>query len=546
MVKSNKKLGIREKLVEDQKEKKFNSTLKLIFGTSLFILIGVIISKIFSYLYKIIIARYFGADIYGLYSLSLVIIGLFAAISGLGLSEGILRYISLYRGRYEKEKIRYVYRIAFKISFLTTITAALILFLSAEFISLTFFKNKDLIIFLKVFSFLIPIWVFSIFFMNIMIAFEKVKQQTILEKVLQSSAKLLFLLFFILIGIKTNAIIFSFFLGILVFLLSTYLYCKYKFSDIFLDYHLKNKEKKKILEGLVFYSIPIMLFWTVSSIFYWTDSLVIGFFKTTVEVGIYNVAIPLAALLTLAPELFIQLLFPIITKEYAKKNLGLIKKLSLQIGKWIFIINLPFFFLMMFFPGTIISIFFGESYLEAISPFRFLLIGNLFFSIFIISNKLLEMVGKPKILLMDLLLTGILNLVLNIVLIQKSYIFGIDNLNGINGAAIATTISLILFNLLLLFHAKYYTSIVPLGKEFFRIFFISLIPIPLLFILKSIIQITVFSIIVITVFFFLTYVLLLFLFKGLDKNDLIILKAIRDKFLTRVKNSSLKNVKDIS
>ena len=64
-----------------------------------------------------------------------------------------------------------------------------------------------------------------------------------------------------------------------------------------------------------------MLFWTVSSVFYWTDSLVIGFFKTTVEVGIYNAAIPLAALLTLAPELFIQLLFPIITKEYAKKNL---------------------------------------------------------------------------------------------------------------------------------------------------------------------------------------------------------------------------------
>ena len=109
-------------------ERKFNNILNLMFETSIFILIVILISKIFSYIYKIIIARYFGADIYGLYNLSLVIIGLFAAISGLGLSEGTLRYISLYRGKNEKEKIRYVYKIAFKITIFTTIITALILF----------------------------------------------------------------------------------------------------------------------------------------------------------------------------------------------------------------------------------------------------------------------------------------------------------------------------------------------------------------------------------------------------------------------------------
>ena len=518
-------------------EKKFNNILELMFETSLFVLIGILLSKIFSYLYKIIIARYFGADIYGLYSLSLVIVGLFAAISGLGLSEGSLRYISLYRGKNEISKIRYVYKTTFKITLFTTITAALILFFSAEFISLTFFKNNDLIIFLKVFSFLIPFWVFSIFFMNIMIAFEKVKQQTILEKILQSSAKFFFLLFFIFLGLKTNAIIFSFFLGILVFLLGTYLYCKYKLPQIFFDYNLKDSEKNEVFKGLISYSIPIMLFWTISSVFYWTDSLLIGFFKTSVDIGIYNAAIPLAALLTLAPELFIQLLFPIITKEYGRKNFQLIKKLSMQIGKWIFIINLPVFFLMILFPGVIINIFFGEAYLGAVNAFRFLLIGNLFFSMFIISNKLLEMAGKTKILLMDLLITGILNLVLNIILIPKNYIFGIENLNGINGAAIATAISMIVLNLLLMAHARYYTSIIPLGKKFFKIFLISIIPILILFILKSLISINLFSMILIAITFLLTYVFLLFLFRGLDESDLIIIETIKNRFL---KNNSKK------
>jgi len=508
------------------------------FKTSIFIFIGIIISKVFSYIYKIIIARYLGVDIFGLYSLSLVIILLFAAISGFGLSEGVLRYISLYRGKNENQKIRYIFRLSSRLLLFSTILTALISFFLAEFISITIFKNPDLIIWIKIFSFLIPMWVFSIFFMNIMISFEKIKQQTVLEKIVQSSAKLFFLLIFIFLGLKTNAVIFSWVLGVSVFFLSTFLYCKYKLSNIFLDYHLEESEKNKISKSLISYSVPIMFFGIISSIFYWTDSLIIGFFKTTAEVGIYNAAIPLAALLLLAPELFIQLLFPIITKEYARKNVTLIKKLSKQIGKWVFIINIPLFFLMIFFPGAIINIFFGSDYLSGISALRFLLIGNLFFSIFIISDRLLLMSGKTKILLMDLVIAGVLNLILNILLVPKDYIFGIENLNGINGAAMATAISMISFNLLLMFHAKYYTNVIPVGKKFLRIFLISLIPISLLFILKSVVEINTFSMIIITILFFTTYFLLLFLMKGLDKNDLLIVETLKEKLSRKIPNHS--------
>ncbi|MEK6873201.1 MAG: flippase [Nanoarchaeota archaeon] len=544
---SNKKNNLKKIASREARfttEKKFNNILELMFKTSIFVLFGILVSKLFSYLYKIIIARYLGANLYGLYSLSIAIIVFFAAISGLGLSEGALRYISLYRGKNEPSKTRYVFSVCYKLLLISTIIVALITFFLADFISLTIFKNENLIIFIKIFSILIPIWVFSIFFMNIMIAHEKVKQQTALEKILQSSTKLFFLIFFIFLGLKTNAVIFSFFLGVFVFFLSTFLYCRYKLSDVFLKSEIRKQEKKEILKGIFSYSIPLMFFWLISSIFYYLDSIMIGFFKTAFEVGLYNTAVPIAVLLAITPELFIQLFFPIITKEYARKNISLIKKLSVQIGKWIFIINLPVFFLMIFFPGAIINLLFGADYLEATNALRFLLIGNLFSSLFIISDKLLSMAGKTKTLLMDLSISVIANFILNIILVPRPYIFGIDNLNGISGAAIATTISLILFNLLLLFHAKYHTSIVPLGKEFFRIFFISLIPISILFILKSFIEITLISMILITITFFTSYVLLLFLMKGLDRSDLIIIKTFKDKFLTRVKNNANEHIKN--
>ena len=71
----------------------------------------------------------------------------------------------------------------------------------------------------------------------------------------------------------------------------------------------------------------------------------IAFFKTVTEVGIYNAAVPIAWILILFPSLFMRLFFPLVTKEYGKKKIKIIRELSKQIEKWILIIILPFFFL---------------------------------------------------------------------------------------------------------------------------------------------------------------------------------------------------------
>ena len=53
----------------------FDSNLKLIAKSSVIVFAGIFLSKIFTYLYRIIIAREFGPEAYGLFSLALVISG---------------------------------------------------------------------------------------------------------------------------------------------------------------------------------------------------------------------------------------------------------------------------------------------------------------------------------------------------------------------------------------------------------------------------------------------------------------------------------------
>jgi O-antigen/teichoic acid export membrane protein len=269
----------------------------------------------------------------------------------------------------------------------------------------------------------------------------------------------------------------------------------------------------------------------MASIFYWTDSFFIGFFKSSLEVGVYNAAIPIVLLLTFAPNLFIHLFFPLITKEYSRKNFELIKELSKQVGKWIFIINLPIFILMFLFPGTIINALFGAEYSAAEYSLRILSFGLLASSSLIILPSLIQMMGKSKLYFVDMVFALILNIFLNYFLIPLDKIFFIENSIGINGAALATTISVIFLNFLFLLQINHHLSFIPLRRKMFKILIISLIPTFLLFYLKKFVQINSISLILLGSFFIFSYILLILLTGCLDKNDIMILKSFKKRLI---------------
>ncbi len=515
--------------MEDEKKEEVNHGLKLIVKSSVIVFAALILSKIFGYIYRIIIARHFGPEVYGVFSLSMAIVGLLVIFSLMGFSEGIVRQISFYRGKNEINKIRYIYRFTSATILLTSIVISIFLFFSSSYISTSIFNNESLTTYLRILSFVIPLWSFAIYFLSIMRAFEKIKEGAIIDDVIQNVFKVVTLILLIFLGINSNAIIFSFFLGIFVAFTISYLYCRFKLPQIFLKNSLSKKVKHKVSADTMRYSIQMMFFGIMISIFYWIDSFAIGFFKSAVEVGLYNAVIPIALLFNMVPEMFLQLFFPLVTKEYSLKKFEFIKRTSKQIGKWIFMINLPMLFLMMLFPDVIIQILFGHEYIIATNSLIILSFGAIFSSVFMISNNLLSMAGKSNVILYDIILASLLNLILNIILIPMPKILWINNVLGINGAALATTTSLIVFNLLFLFQAKHYTSITPIQKGMFGIFLASLPPFILLFFLKKILEITSILFFSLSIMFLLIYLLLLFLFRAFDKEDVIILKSFKGK-----------------
>jgi len=510
--------------MKNKKEEKLDYSLKLIVKTSLIVFVGLVLSKIFTYGYRIVVARQFGPEVYGLLALALIVLNWLTIISFLGLHEGVLRFFSFYRGKNEISKINYIFRLSLIILTITSILSTIILFAFSNFISINIFHDKNLIIFLKWFSLIIPFSVFSYLFIDILKSFEKVGWASFIENIFQNFIKLAVLVVLILVGLNFKTIIYSQVAGMIITFIVAFWICKYKLPQIFRRYRLNQSKKLKIRKELFSYSWPLLFFGILSYLFYGIDSFVIGYFKGSFEVGLYNAAVPIAALLYFASNIFIQMFFPLITKEFARKNFEIIGEMSKQVTKWIFILNLPLLILMIFFPGAILNILFGQEYMVAKDALRFLSIGAFIFSVLIISNNLLYMLGKSKLILTDIIASTILNVILNILLVPKY---------GINGAAFATMISYIILSLLFLLQAGYYASIIPFRRKILRIILVTIVPVILVYYSRFILPYNLSMLFLEGFLFVLLYFLLILVTGCLDKNDLMILQMLRRKFINK-------------
>ena len=504
-----------------RKEQEINQNLKLIAKSSLIVFIGIFIAKVLNYAYRIIIARIMGPETFGLFVISITVIGLITSLLSIGFPEGLVRYIAVLRGKKQHNKIRNLFRFSIALTFFAGVIGGISLFILSRPIAVEIFHNSSLTNFLIAFAIAVPIILIYNIFSALLRAFEEISWYSFIENILQNFMKLASLIFLIFLGLKINAVIFSYLIGISITLFVSYLVLINKIPHLFKKENIKTKEKSKVLKGFIQYSLPLMFFGIVSSFLVLIDSFVIGYFKDASQVGFQNAAISIALLLLTTPLLFSKLFLPLITKEYGRKNFKLIEELSRQVQKWIFIINLPALLLMLLFPGAIINILFGSTYLVAENALRFMALGLFILSIGnSVAENLIYMMGKSKLVLYNIIFVSIVHLVLNIILVPKY---------GINGSAFSTMIVCMLLSLMTFIQVRHYISIKLLGRKTLRIISISLIPTIILFFITKLFIINNLILILSGTFFILSYIFLIVIVGCLDKNDFSILKSIKKK-----------------
>lgn len=186
--------------------------------------------------------------------------------------------------------------------------------------------------------------------------------------------------------------------------------------------------------------LPFTLIGGASIINSHTDIIMLGWLSGSEDVGVYRVAVQGATLVVFSLQVANAVLAPQFSRLYAQGEMVKLQHLVTRSAQVILLVAMPVALVFILEGDVIVGWVFGVEFVEAHLPLAILAVGQLLNAGFGSAGFLLNMTGHERIAARILWQTALLNVALNAVLIL---------LYGINGAAIATAISLIAWNFVL-------------------------------------------------------------------------------------------------
>jgi len=416
--------------------------LKELIQGSLTFLILRILGMIVGYAFTLIVTRNFGAFAWGIFTLCFTVLHITSVIGKLGLDIALLRFIAQYNAQRKVKTAKYIYFksiiIIISLSFLLSLSLYYLSSLLAERV----FGKPHLAPYFKLISFaLLPFVLLSINSESLR-GFKKIKEYTTLQNLLPFLCAFIFFgIFFYILHIKnTEVIIIAYILGIGVSFFLSFLLLNKEFSN-------KNGELKKVsLSQILSVSLPMLLTSSLFMVMSWTDTIMLGIWRTEEEVGIYNVAVRLSMITSFTLGAINSIAAPKFAEFWGKNDLEGLKKIAQQSTKLIFWTSFPILLSFWLFPSYILNIF-GNEFKNGVPALMILTFGQFVNASVGSVGYILQMTGKQKIFQNVVLIGSIINITLNIILIPTF---------GGTGAAIASAIAISFINIVPFFLIRYY------------------------------------------------------------------------------------------
>lgn len=417
-----------------KKIKKFlfvnTSTSQIIIKNSFWLFTGEIGMRILKLVIFIYAARKLGTSEWGIFSYALALMSIFSVISDIGLNSVILRETAQ-KNNSEKRYIATGFFLKLGLSFLSGI-----LFLG----TIIFFKDtnpiKPLIPLMALFLFLDSLREFG-FSLNR--AYEKMEMEAI-AKILATIFLVFFGFIFVHHQAKSISMVYAYLISGIIGILIMYETLRSHFKNLFSDFD------KTIILKIFKEAWPIGTVAMLSIILSNVDTVILGWFKGSSQIGLYSAAQKPIQIIYLIPSILSTAILPLFSrmaikdKEKMEEQVKKITYFSFLVGLFITIACLT--------VGSYIFLFlFGEQYTEAVSVFKILSIAIIIGTPGMILSNALFALGKQKKLLNFIILTMAINIILCLIFIPKF---------GINGAATAVTLSQIIGNLYLIWISKKY------------------------------------------------------------------------------------------
>ena len=422
--------------------------------------------QLLGFLLTFVIAYFFGANGLGDYVLAIVVLKIFTLISKLGLDTASIKYIASYCAEKSYFGIISFRKKAISIILFTSILCSIIMYFWASHIAEFIGANSYHIQITSFFIF--PLSMFMFHYQN-MRGLKEIGGYSFFFWTSQALFSLFVILVLTLFSKDENIPLYAYLISLIIISLMSYLTFSY-FIKVKKDRNelLFLKNISDSTADILKVSIPLMLAQAVHFVMSWTDKLMLGILDSpdvisgiatnSAQIGIYHTAFKLSMFATIGLMAVKSIASPKFAELYQRNDIKILEKVTQQSTKLIFWTTLPLVIIFILFSEKLMLLF-GEEFRLGIFSFIILSLGRVVVSFSGAAGNLLQMCGKQVIFMNVAIIGSVINIILN---------FSLIPIYGINGSAISTMISLVAFNLLLVYFVKrefgFYTFYNPFKK----------------------------------------------------------------------------------
>ncbi|WP_338756297.1 oligosaccharide flippase family protein [Halobacterium salinarum] len=421
-------------------------------GASLFA-IGRVIGKGLKFALSIILTRFLGRRLYGIYAYASTIVTLLVVLARLGTGKALLRYIPANKD--ERKKQNRIVGLAYITALIGSAAAGVGLYILAPRISVWTLDNSLFVTTLRVFALVLPFNAIIELTNAVFRSLEVVKYQVLVSYVVDPIAKLAVVSVALFVGYSLIGV-----MGAIAIGLS--LVCSIAISILYLQTSIRPSLKvlshKKELHEFYNYSVPLTLKDIGSVLYTRVDILMVGFFLSESDVGVYRIVVLVASVLTLPLAAFNQLFPPVASRLYSNGHISELESVYATVTRWTLTAVLVPALVAVIYSSELLRVF-GPGFSDGAMVLVIFTIGQLVNCIVGPSGFLLMMTDHQYITLLNQWVLGILNIVLNYFLILEY---------GVSGAAIATATTLTVINILRVLEVWYTERVTPYSLQFWK------------------------------------------------------------------------------
>jgi O-antigen/teichoic acid export membrane protein len=405
--------------------------------------------KLFEYAvrfaYGVLIANFIGVEQYGLYNLGITVALIATNMAMFGLQTGMVRYLPGAIRDKDERAIWQIIQVAVGVPAALSILLAAGLAIFADPLAMLLFNDPRMAMIIRIASLLVPMDTLESMAYVITISYKQPKYSVIANNIISPLAKLGLTTLFLLKGQSTVGVLVAQVVASAVALVIMIYYTNRLFS-----LRRKLQGATVYLGRLMRYSIPVQLGWMVNVVRSSLSTLVLGFLGLATGVGEYTAASRFSMIGTMFT--------PILADYHSHGQKAQMKAYYQTTTRWMVIFNLPLFLTSVIFAKPLLSIF-GDDFTAGATSMMILAIGTLAYTSTGLGSNILDMTDHPKVNTINSVVMVFVTILLNVLLIPPF---------GVIGAAIASSASTLVVNIIALIEVWALLGIQPYNASIFK------------------------------------------------------------------------------